>query len=139
MIGDKSTREILFKVLRHDRYRDRASLVHDSVEKILNSKTLFLAGYARLPQGMAAKTVFESMTITVEIEPKYGVILSADCTLITELGRNFIGTLLRGYSLNDGIDVIIEAIEDSYRGKATSALIAALRDLEHQYQHVKRK
>lgn len=105
----------------------------------MNSKTLFLAGYARLPQGMAAKTVFESMTITVEIEPKYGVILSADCTLITELGRNFIGTLLRGYSLNDGIDVIIEAIEDSYRGKATSALIAALRDLEHQYQNAKRK
>lgn len=105
----------------------------------MNSKTLFLAGYARLPQGMAAKTVFESMTITVEIEPKYGVILAADCTLITELGRNFIGTLLRGYSLNDGIEVIITAIEESYRGKAMSALIAALRDLEHQYQNVKKK
>ncbi|MDM1546174.1 DUF3870 domain-containing protein [Ignatzschineria indica] len=105
----------------------------------MNSKTLFLAGYARLPQGMAAKNLFESMTITVEIEPKYGVILAADCTLITELGRNFIGQLLRGYSLNEGIETIIEAIHDAYRGKATSALIAALKDLEHQYQQLKRR
>lgn len=105
----------------------------------MNNKTLFLAGYARLPQGMAAKNVFESMTITVEIEPKYGVILSADCTLITELGRNFIGKLLRGYSLNDGVEPIIDAIHDCYLGKATSALIAALRDIENQYQNFKRK
>ena len=105
----------------------------------MNSRTLFLAGYARLPQGMAAKNLFESMTITVEIEPKYGVILAADCTLITELGRNFIGQLLRGCSLNDGIETIIEVIHESYRGKATSALIAALKDLEHQYQQLKRR
>ncbi len=105
----------------------------------MNSKTLFLAGYARLPQGMAAKNVFESMTITVEVEPKYGVILAADCTLITALGRNFIGQLLRGYSLNDGVETIIQAIHDSYRGKATSALIAALKDLEHQYQQIKKR
>ncbi len=105
----------------------------------MNSKTVFLAGYARLPQGMAAKHLFESMTITVEIEPKYGVILSADCTLITELGRNFIQQLLRGYSFKDGIEPMIEAIHECYKGKAESALIAALRDLDHQYQHIQKE
>ncbi|OYQ78206.1 hypothetical protein B9T12_04970 [Wohlfahrtiimonas chitiniclastica] len=97
------------------------------------TKTVFIAGYARLPQGMAAKHMFESMTITAEIEPKHGVILAADCTLITELGKNFIRQLLRGYSLNDGIEGLIDAVHQSYKGKATSALIAALRDLDHQY------
>lgn len=99
------------------------------------NKTIFIAGYARLPQGMAAKHMFESMTITAEIEPKYGVILAADCTLITDLGKNFIRELLRGYSLNDGIDQLIQIIQNSYKGKATSALIAALKDLDQQYQH----
>ena len=97
------------------------------------TNNLFIAGYARLPQGMAAKHMFESMTITAEIEPKYGVILAADCTLITDLGKHFIRELLRGYSLNDGIEPIIQQIQASYKGKATSALIAALRDLDHQY------
>jgi len=97
------------------------------------TKTIFVAGYARLPQGMAAKHMFESMTITAEIEPKYGVILAADCTLITDLGKNFIRELLRGYSLNDGIEPLIQQVQASYKGKATSALIAALKDLDHQY------
>lgn len=97
------------------------------------TKTVFVAGYARLPQGMAAKHMFESMTITAEIEPKYGVILAADCTLITDLGKNFIRELLRGYSLHDGIEPLIQQIQTCYKGKATSALIAALKDLDHQY------
>lgn len=96
--------------------------------------TLFIAGYARLPGGMAAKNLFDSITITIEIETKYGVILSADCTLVTELGRNFIYSLLRGYSLNDGIGKLVEKVHRSYKGKAASALITALKDLDHQYQ-----
>ena len=99
-------------------------------------QSLFIAGYARLPQGMAAKHIFESMTITAEIEPKYGVILAADCTLITELGKNFMRDLLRGHSLNDGIEEIIHQVQICYKGKAISALIAALRDLDHQYQAI---
>lgn len=98
------------------------------------TQTIFIAGYARLPQGMAAQHMFESMTITAEIEPKYGVILAADCTLITDLGKNFIRQLLRGHSLNDGIEPLIQQIQSCYKGKATSAVIAALKDIEHQYQ-----
>ena len=52
------------------------------------TKTVFIAGYARLPQGMAAKHMFESMTITAEIEPKYGVILAADGAHTNGIGEN---------------------------------------------------
>ncbi len=104
----------------------------------MNDRTVFLAGYARLPQGMAAQNLFESMTVTMEIDRVYGVVLAADCTLITELGRQFIGGLLRGYSFNEGIQSMIHALEAQYRGKAIGALIAALRDIDHQYQQIKR-
>lgn len=30
--------------------------------------TYFIAGHARLPQGMAAKSVFDSLTITAEVD-----------------------------------------------------------------------
>lgn len=103
----------------------------------MKNNTIFIAGYARLPQGMAAKTLFDSMTITAEVEVKYGVILGVDCTLVTELGRNYLSSLLRGHSLNDGVDGLIAKISRHYKGKAASALIAALKDLDNQYQAAK--
>ncbi|MFJ7993432.1 DUF3870 domain-containing protein [Peribacillus frigoritolerans] len=104
---------------------------------MFNGKTIFIAGHARLPQGMAAKSVFETLTITAEVDAKYGVILEASCTLATEHGREFIGRLLKGISLNDGVDEAIESITSYYRGKATNALIAALKDLDLHFQQIK--
>jgi hypothetical protein len=103
---------------------------------MINGKTYFIAGHARLPQGMAAKSVFETLTITTEVDVKYGVILKASCTLATEHGRQFVGQLLRGISLKDGIDEAIEAIQMYYRGKAANALIAALKDLDLHFQQL---
>lgn len=104
---------------------------------MINPNIMFIAGHARLPQGMAAKSVFDTLTITAEVDVKYGVILEASCTLATEHGRKFIGQLLRGTSLNEGIDRQIEYIQKYYRGKATNALIAALKDLDLHFHQKK--
>ncbi|MDQ6595633.1 DUF3870 domain-containing protein [Bacillus salipaludis] len=98
--------------------------------------TYFLAGHARLPQGMAAKSVFDTLTITAEIDNKYGVIIEASCTLATEHGRNYVDELLKGLSLKDGIDEPIRILQNHYRGRATNALTAALKDLFYQYEQL---
>jgi hypothetical protein len=96
--------------------------------------TIFIAGHAKLPSGMAAKSVFETLTITAEIDKKYGVIVDASCTLATEHGRNYIAGILKGYSLRDGIEEPLNRIKNGYLGKANHALIAALKDLYKQYE-----
>lgn len=101
-----------------------------------NTNIVFIAGHSRLPQGMAAKTVYETLTVTVEVEMKYGVIINASCTLATEHGRDFIGRLLKGYSLKDGVEEPIKKVQDHYRGKATNAIIAAIKDLHLQYNQL---
>lgn len=103
---------------------------------MLNGKTIFIAGHARLPQGMAAKNVFETLTITAEVDVKYGVVLEASCTLATEHGREFIDRILRGVSLKDGVDEAVNEIQTYYHGKATNALIAALKDLGQHFQQI---
>lgn len=95
--------------------------------------TIMLAGHAKLPQGMAAKSVFETLTITAEIDRKYGVIVQASCTLATGHAQAFIGELLKGYSLLDGIDPVLDAIREAYHGKAKQALGAAAKDLYGQF------
>lgn len=99
--------------------------------------TIFIAGHSRLPQGMAAKNIYDNLTVTAEIDCKYGVILEASCTLATNHGRDFIGKLLRGYSIKDGIDEPIKAVQMYYHGKATNAIIAALKDLHFQFMQMK--
>src|SRR6476661_10716499 len=95
--------------------------------------TYFIAGHAKLPQGMAARNIYESITITLEVDFKYGVIVDASCTLATEHGRDYIRQLLCGYSFNDGIEELINRISLYYRGKAGHAIQAALLDVYAQF------
>lgn len=96
--------------------------------------TIFIAGHARLPSGMAAKSIYDTLTITAEIDKKYGVIVSTSCTLATKHGQSYVQHLLRGHSLKDGIDEPLKNISEHYLGKAGNALQSALRDLYKQYQ-----
>jgi hypothetical protein len=65
------------------------------------------------------------------------VIIEACCTLATQHAQGYINTLLRGYSLNNGIETIIQALTAGYHGKAKEALIAALRDLYFHFNELK--
>jgi hypothetical protein len=96
--------------------------------------TIFIAGHARLPAGMAAQNIYETLTITAEIEKKYGVIVSTSSTLATIHGQEFVQQLLRGHSLQDGIDKPLASIKDHYFGKAGNALMSALKDLNKHYE-----
>ncbi|MEX1031151.1 MAG: DUF3870 domain-containing protein [Paenibacillaceae bacterium] len=104
---------------------------------MISNKTYFVAGHSRLPQGMAAQSIFDTLTITAEIDTKYGVILEASCTLATEHGRNFVAGLLKGFSLRDGTEEPLRLLQTYYRGKASNALTAALKDLYLQYEQIK--
>lgn len=101
--------------------------------------TYFIAGHAKLPQGMAARNVYESITITLEVDFKYGVIVDASCTLATEHGREYIRQLLRGYCLDDGIAPLIDQVQMHYRGKAGHAIQAALMDVYAQFETVSKR
>lgn len=96
-------------------------------------KTILIAGHARLPSGMAAQNVYDSITITAEVDTENGIVIKADCTLATEHSRQFIHELMKGYQLKDGIEPLISELTSRYLGKASSALTAALRDLYNRY------
>jgi phage gp29-like protein len=86
-----------------------------------------------LPQGMAAKGLYDHLAIVAEIDRKHGVIVNAQCTLITNLANNAINNVLKGYCLQDGIDPLISEVIDFYHGAARNAIIASLKDLYREY------
>ncbi|MDN4522984.1 DUF3870 domain-containing protein [Fictibacillus fluitans] len=102
-------------------------------------KTVMLAGHAKLPQGMAASDIYQTLTVTLETDVTYWVIVDASCTLATEHAQQFLSRLLRGYSLLDGLEPILQVLENHYHGKAQSALVAAAKDAFKQYQYINEK
>ncbi|ATW25126.1 DUF3870 domain-containing protein [Candidatus Formimonas warabiya] len=99
----------------------------------IRARTVFLAGHAALPQGMAAKGPFDHLAVVVEIDRKYGVIVNAQCTLITDLANDIVHHCLVGFCLADGVDILISEIMDTYHGAAKNAIIASLKDLYREY------
>ncbi|WP_349409812.1 DUF3870 domain-containing protein [Pseudalkalibacillus sp. SCS-8] len=96
--------------------------------------TIIIAGHARIPNGVSINEPHETLTVTIEVDKMYGVIIWADCTLATEHSQAFFGDMIKGLSLRDGIDLINKEIENHYYGNAQTALTAAVMDAYRQYK-----
>ncbi|NPV71376.1 MAG: DUF3870 domain-containing protein [Firmicutes bacterium] len=97
------------------------------------SRTIFVTGYARIPEGITANQLYKVLGIGVEIDPRTEVIIDADCTLATTVGKSFFKKLVVGYDLGVGIEPLVQRFERRYHGSAQKAIIAALRVIEQRY------
>lgn len=98
----------------------------------MDSNDIFITGYAKLPQGITAKELYTVIAVGIVIEKKSGVILSSDCSLATQLARDFVSSLIVGSNLND-IEYLESKFKDRYHGSARKAIISALRTCSEKY------
>jgi len=96
-------------------------------EKQVENNTIFITAHAKLPNAITAEKLYEVIAIGVEVESETGVIVDSDCTLATNVGRNFFKKLTTGYCLFNGIDPLIQKFEKRYYGSARKAIITALK------------
>ncbi|MDQ0189051.1 DUF3870 domain-containing protein [Alicyclobacillus cycloheptanicus] len=97
-------------------------------------KTVVCTGYSKLPEGMAAKTMFGVMGVGFEIDPSTDRIVNASCTFVTNMCTDFFATLLVGCDLNLGIEEPVREFERRYFGLGKKAVIAAIRDAYNQFE-----
>ncbi|KXS43447.1 MULTISPECIES: DUF3870 domain-containing protein [unclassified Candidatus Frackibacter] len=97
-------------------------------------RTIFFTSYAKLPSNTTANNLYDVLACVVEVEKETGVIVDADCTLATELSRDFVKRLLKGYNLLNDFPEVINEIEERYCGNADKALITAVKKISAQYQ-----
>lgn len=102
-------------------------------------KTIFFAGKARPSEGLTAEKLYGILTIGLEVDMENGVILDADCTLSTEVAKNFFKKIVVGYSFQKGIDPLLKILTDRYHGDVGRALGAALKNIYREYSLTKNK
>ncbi|WP_258360385.1 DUF3870 domain-containing protein [Moorella sulfitireducens (nom. illeg.)] len=88
---------------------------------------IFFTAYAKLPTTITAHKLYDDIVVGVEVATQTGEIVDFDCTLATDLARRFVRELVMGYTLNEGIEGLIERVERYYFGSARKALITAFK------------
>lgn len=96
-------------------------------------ETIFFTGYAKLPSSITAEKLYEVIAIGVEIDPSTGIIVDSDCTLATQVGRNFFRKLTKDFCMYNGIDELINRFETRYYGSARKAIITALKIMNDKW------
>ncbi len=96
---------------------------------------ILFSGYSKshIGTGIADKAI----GIIVTIDARTDTIIEAECTIIPELSRKFIGELLVGQSLRNGTSDITEVIANCYNDPHCRAVIAALNIIGEKYVHYK--
>lgn len=95
--------------------------------------TIFLSGYAKLPDNTTAQKLYSHLVLVVTVRVPEGIIQDVDCTMATELGRRFVRELLTGYDLRQGPDPLVEALSRSYYGHLRKALQTCFKGICAQY------
>lgn len=102
----------------------------------MERKEIFVTGYAKLPQGITAAELYSIIAVGMMVDRDTGLIADVDCTLATEMGKNFVKNLVIGKNLNE-VDAIDAEFNLNYYGSAKKALISAIRTCNEKYRQIK--
>lgn len=92
----------------------------------MDKNTVFITGYAKLPEGITAKEMYKVICIGLLLDGESGRILDADCTLVTTTARAIVKDILTEKNINN-MDEILQEIEARYWGHAKKAVVAAIK------------
>lgn len=100
---------------------------------------IILSGYAKLPSNTAAQKLYDQLVVVADVDFDTGLIMEAECTMATELGKRFVRTMLRGHNLNNGVEPLLEEIDLRYYGHLKRAMLSAIREIGQQYAELKKE
>lgn len=95
---------------------------------------IYVCGNSKSPDNSTIGEVYQNFAVELIVDVYTEEIVDASCVLITELGRNYIRSLLVGRKFIKDFDEIIEDIELYYQGAPQKALIVALKVALHRYK-----
>src|SRR5215208_3153532 len=97
-------------------------------------RVVAVPGYARLPEGAASRKLYDLLTISTLINVETHRVTRAGCTLVSEVGRDWLNEQLVGVNLLEEPSPFVEAVERDYWGPTAPAIIQAYRDLVNRYR-----
>lgn len=101
----------------------------------MENREILITGYAKIPQGLAASELYTTIALGLVVDRETGEILDVDCSLVTQIARDFVKQLIQHKNLN-GLEDIEEAFNTRYFGSARKALILAARICSEKFHSI---
>ncbi len=101
----------------------------------MENNEILVTGYAKLPQGITATELYTIVGMSILLERNTGLILDLDCTLATQVARDFVKRIVVGKNLTN-LEDIENCFEKNYFGSAKKALISAIRTCNERYTQI---
>lgn len=99
-----------------------------------NPDTVFFSGYAKLPAGITASEMYSVVGVIIVVDMHTAKIVEADCTLATQVGRDFVKKLLVGHAMSNCLNPLLREIDCRYQGSAKKAIVTALKIIYDKYR-----
>ncbi|WP_258360413.1 DUF3870 domain-containing protein [Moorella sulfitireducens (nom. illeg.)] len=101
-------------------------------------KTHIFCGQAQLPQGTDIYEKYKYLTVLLEVDMDSGLVMECYFPIYCEMCNHFMADILRGRSLDEGLDPVIAEIEERVHLVSKKALINALYAAYNRYLIVKK-
>lgn len=98
--------------------------------------TVLISGYAKLPAHITSEEVYKTMVIVALIDMEFGTIVNAECSVITEVAKNFIASMIIGYNLNNGPEKLLARFDAQYYGQAKKAIETSLKMIFAKFKEI---
>ncbi len=103
------------------------------LNKISENERILISGYAKLPAHITSEEVFKTMVVVAVIDPIERIIVDAECSLVTDVARKFVTSLMVGCRMDDGPDELLEKFDRTYFGQTKSAVKTAIKMIYLKY------
>lgn len=102
-----------------------------------SQSTVMVSGYATAPAGTALHSVYGTVGMVLEIDPRTHEILDADFLVVTRLANDFLRRLYVGANFVTDLEVLAERTRTQYLAPSAAAMAVALRSASDRYgRHV---
>lgn len=97
---------------------------------------VLISGYAKLPANITSEEIFKTMVVVVLVDMEFGTIVNAECSVVTEVAKNFIASLIIGYNMNDGPQKLTARFDAMYFGQTKKAIETSLKMIFAKYREI---
>jgi len=103
-----------------------------------NDHCILTTGFAQLPKGTPLYETHKIIACVLVIDTEKEIVVDASFSFIMDLTKEFIGSLIIGKSIQNGIEDIVKEIEKKYIASEQRAIIQSLRTSYDRYIEVKK-
>lgn len=97
---------------------------------------ILISGYAKLPANITSEEIYKTLVFVTLVDMDFGTVVKAECSVVTEVAKNFISDMIVGYNLNDGPDKLLERFESLYYGQTKKAIETSLKMIFSKYREI---